>query len=222
MTEQIRLIVLHFETGCSKQSFSEAAGSNVYIIFSISAWVCGKISMTAGGYIKTYNRKSDILVKTFCVPTFLFCPLPLCLPSSLSLRGAVIDVLLSQTVMRWGTLASCGVCVRVCWVYVCSTGRNLSDVNFSNWLWETHEACYSVACFMFLCVCMSCLLCLCVCDRVCDCLCVCIRWVFVTVRIMIPLLCSVQLLQWTESIATTMINSGSSCVSACTHTNTHM
>lgn len=34
MTEQIRLIVLHFETGCSEPSFSEAAGSNVYIIFS--------------------------------------------------------------------------------------------------------------------------------------------------------------------------------------------
>lgn len=58
----------------------------------------------------------------------------------------------------------------------------------------------------------------CMCKRVCDC--VCVGRMFVTVKIMIPLLCFLQLLQWTESIATTMINPRSSCVSLCAHTQT--
>lgn len=52
------------------------------------------------------------------------------------------------------------------------------------------------------------------------CVCVCVGRMFVTVKIMIPLLCFLQLLQWTESIATTTINPRSSCVSVCAHTQT--
>lgn len=60
------------------------------------------------------------------------------------------------------------------------------------------------------------------CARECVIVCVCVGRMFVTVKIMIPLLCFLQLLQWTESIATTTINPRSSCVSVCAHTHKHV
>lgn len=58
------------------------------------------------------------------------------------------------------------------------------------------------------------------CARECVIVCVCVGRMFVTVKIMIPLLCFLQLLQWTESIATTTINPRSSYISVCAHTQT--
>lgn len=183
-----------FWNGVFKTIIFEAARANVYIIFSFIPglvvnllwqpeviWKCLKLPDHAGSQTyATFLCKCVYLPLSYLSYSALYSspsPILIVFKGDSDRCAALADCdKVGNSGLWWCVMNSTVDCVGMpfcaCWMYVYSTGRNLSDVNFFNRLWGTHEACYSGECVMLFCACMFWVLCLRVCARECVIVCV--------------------------------------------------